>query len=228
MRQLGTLLAAAVLCAAAPASASVYLNGVNIDGVAGQRFDNCTVVIDERGNVRIEAKGYAVRVDGAEGGGAATPPQGGAAGASSPAGATGSSAGVTTPGYASAGSAAAQGRLTRRYFLVAEQKVEGGAQYEVDVFVNAQWIRKIQGTEGSLPIEVTRYFRPGPNRVFLSAKKVIVGDRRYYTRDVFLKVVIGEGNVGGDHVMIDAPLVEMTRTAVDMDDRNEEYVVEAR
>ena len=225
MRPLGTLLAAAVACAAAPASAAVYLNGVNIDGVTGQRFDNCTVVIDERGNIRIQAKGYAVRVDGAEtaGAGQAAPP----VGTPGPV-PTGNTGYAQQPGYASAGSAAAQGRLSRRYFLVAEQKVEGGAQYEVDVFVNAQWIRKIQGTEGALPIEVTRYFRPGPNRVFLSAKKVIVGDRRYYTRDVFLKVVIGEGNVGGDHVMIDAPLVEMTRTAADMDDRNEEYVVEAR
>ncbi|MGB8930515.1 MAG: hypothetical protein WCC48_04600 [Anaeromyxobacteraceae bacterium] len=225
MRQLGTLLAAAMVCAAAPAWASVYLNEVNIDGVTGQRFDNCTVTIDDRGNVRIEAKGYAVKV---EGGDVARPgpvtsqaPGGGYAGAP----VTG---GALPGGYAPATAQAAPGRLSRRYFLVAEQAVEGGTQYEIDVFVNAQWIRKIQGTDGALPIEVTKYFRPGQNRVFLAAKKAITGDRRYYTRDVWMKVVIGEGNVGGDHVMIDAPLVVMTRTAADMDDRNEEFVVEAR
>jgi hypothetical protein len=221
MRQLGTLIAAAIACAAAPASASVYLNEVNIDGVVGQRFDNCTVIIDERGNVRIEAKGYAVKVDGGEGGPSA--PQGNTA----PPGGT-SGGGAAAPGYTAGTSAPAQGRLSRRYFLVAEQSVEGGTQYEVDVFVNAQWIRKIQGTDGALPIEVTKYFRPGQNRVFLAAKKLVVGDRRYYTRDVWMKVVIGEGNVGGDHVMIDSALVVMTRTAADMDDRNEEYVVDAR
>lgn len=223
MRQLGTLLAAAVACAAAPASAAVYLNGVNIDGVTGQRFDNCTVVIDDRGNVRIEAKGYAVKIDGADappadaqGGGQRTSP-------TPPAG-----AGTPPSGYSTPTTSTYPGRLSRRYFLVAEQSVEAGTQYEIDVFVNAQWIRKIQGTDGALPIEVTKYFRPGQNRVFLAAKKAIVGDRRYYTRDVWMKVVIGEGNVGGDHVMIDAPLVVMTRTAADMDDRNEEYVVDAR
>jgi len=220
MRQLGTLIAAAVVCAAAPASAAVYLNGVNIDGVTGQRFDNCTVVIDDRGNVRIEAKGYAVKVEGGDAGGNPAP-QGGAT-QRPPTG------GVPATGYSSASSGPGYGRLTRRYFLVADQSVEGGTQYEIDVFVNAQWIRKITGTEGSLPIEVTRYFRPGQNRVFLAAKKTIIGDRRYYTRDVWLRVVIGEGNVGGDHVMIDAPLVVMTRTAADLDDRNEEFVVEAR
>jgi hypothetical protein len=217
MRQLGTLLALAAALAAAPARGSVYLNEVNIDGVVGQRFDNCTVIIDERGNVRIQAKGYAVKVDGGEpqGGRTQSPPQGG--GTASTGGASGYSATSTVPG-----------RLSRRYFLVAEQSVDGGAQYEIDVFINAQWIRKIQGTDGALPIEVTRFFRPGQNRVFLAAKKAIVGDRRYFTRDVWMKVVIGEGNVGGDHVMIDSPLVVMTRTAADLDDRNEEYVVDAR
>jgi hypothetical protein len=220
MRQLGTLLALAATLAAAPARGSVYLNEVNIDGVVGQRFDNCTVIIDERGNVRIQAKGYAVKVEGGDGG------QGGRAQPPPPGGGT-SSGGVASSGYA-ATAPGVPGRLSRRYFLVAEQSVDGGAQYEIDVFINAQWIRKIQGTDGALPIEVTRYFRPGQNRVFLAAKKAIVGDRRYYTRDVWMKVVIGEGNVGGDHVMIDSPLVVMTRTAADLDDRNEEYVVDAR
>ena len=44
---------------------SVTLNGVNIDGVTGQKFENCTVVIDEQGNVHIEAKGYAVKASAA-------------------------------------------------------------------------------------------------------------------------------------------------------------------
>jgi hypothetical protein len=176
------------------------------------------VIIDERGNVRIEAKGYAVKLDGADGAQPVQPPN-------PVAPATG---GTPQPGYAATSPVTTTGRLSRRYFLVAEQSVEGGTQYEVDVFVNAQWIRKIQGTDGALPIEVTKYFRPGQNRVFLAAKKAVVGDRRYYTRDVWMKVVIGEGNVGGDHVMIDAPLVVMTRTAADMDDRNDEFAVEAR
>lgn len=216
-------MAAAVALAAAPATAAVYLNGVNIDGVTGQRFDNCTVVIDDRGNVKIEAKGYAVKIDGADAPPANPEGSGQRAPQAPPPVATGASSG----GYAPSASAY-PGRLSRRYFLVAEQSVEGGTQYEIDVFVNAQWIRKIQGTDGALPIEVTKYLRQGQNRVFLAAKKSIVGDRRYYTRDVWMKVVIGEGNVGGDHVMIDAPLVVMTRTAADMDDRNEEYVVDAR
>jgi hypothetical protein len=228
MRKLGILAAVLVACAAAPAAASVYLNGQNIDGVVGQRFDGCTVVIDAQGNVRIEAKGYAVKVEGGTPDPAAQlpPPTGGG---TPGAGATGGAGTVATqPPFGGAATGPPGARLARRYFLVADQSVEGGTQYEVDVFINAQWIRKIQGSEGSLPFEVTRYLRPGPNRIFISAKKSIIGDRRFYGRDVWMKVVVGEGNVGGDHVMIDTPLVQLVRTAADMDDKNEEYVVEAR
>ena len=77
-------------------------------------------------------------------------------------------------------------------------------------------------------MEVTKYLRPGPNKLVLAATKRIQGDRLSYSRDVALKVVVGEGNVGGDHVMIDNPLVEMTRTAAEIEDRTEEHVVEAR
>lgn len=51
-------------CLAVPATGnagSVFLNGVNIDGVTNQSFKNCTVEIDAYGNVHIKAKGYAVQ-----------------------------------------------------------------------------------------------------------------------------------------------------------------------
>ena len=67
-----------------------------------------------------------------------------------------------------------------------------------------------------------------PNKVTLAATKRIQGERLADGADVQLKVVIGEGNVGGGHVMIDVPLVETARTAADIEDRTEEFVVDAR
>src|SRR5512133_823644 len=99
MRALALLLAAGLAGAATPAAGapSVTLNGVNIDGVTGQRFENCTVVIDERGNVHITAKGYAVKPLGEDG--------------------------ATRPGPRTAADARAtpaQGKLSRRYFIATE------------------------------------------------------------------------------------------------------------
>jgi len=205
MRPLALLVAAALTGGAAPASAgpSVTLNGVAIDGATSQRFENCTVTIDAQGNVHIEAKGYAVKT--------------GAAGAVATASAA-RPAEVRPP----------PGKVTRRYFLATEQPAPG-AQYDLAIFINAQWIREVKATEPQVVLEITKYLRPGPNKVTLAATKRIGPEGRLASSaDVQLKVVIGEGNVGGGHVMIDVPVVETARTAAETDDRTEEFVVEAR
>jgi hypothetical protein len=136
---------------------------------------------------------------------------------------------ATATAAAATPAVATPARLTRRYFLVTEQTQPDGTQYDLEVFINASWIRVIRSTEPQVVVEVTRYLRPGTNKVTLAATKKLAGTtRRYYTRDVVLKLVMGEGNVGGDHVMIDDPLVVMTRTAAEVDDKTEEYTVEAR
>jgi len=200
MRPLPLALVAVALAAAVPAVArpSVTLNGVAIDGVTGQRIENATVVIDAQGNVHIEAKGYAVRA-----GTSAQPAGAGDAVAETPA------------------------RVTRRYFLAAEHP-EPGTRYDLAIFINAQWIREVKASEPQVVMEITRYLRPGPNKVVLAPTRRVHGERLSSSRDVALKVVIGEGNVGGDHVMIDNPLVEMTRTAAELEDRTEEHVLVAR
>ncbi|HET9553291.1 MAG TPA: hypothetical protein VFP50_10015, partial [Anaeromyxobacteraceae bacterium] len=128
-----------------------------------------------------------------------------------------------------ASAAGLPGRLTRRYFLATEQSQPDGTQFDVEVFINASWIRVLRSADPQAVLEITRYLRPGTNKVTLACSKKLQGaERRYYTADVTMKVVVGEGNVGGDHVMIDEPLVLMTRTAAEVDDKVEEYVFEAR
>ena len=136
------LLAALALAAAAPAAAlagpAVTLNGVPIDGATNQRFDSCAVVIDAQGNVHITAKGYAVKGEGAEpaAGVAAAP----ASSAVAPAAATTALAAPSAPPPPGA-------RLARRYFLATEQSQPDGTQYDVEVFVNASWIRTLRSAD---------------------------------------------------------------------------------
>lgn len=216
MRPLALSLTLALLGASTPALAapSITLNGVAIDGVTDQKFENCTVVIDAQGNVHIQAKGYAVRTSGEEARAAPIEPQH-----------AGSGGGVSSRPPAGTGNGAA--RVTRRYFLAAEQ-TPPGPQFDLGIFINAQWIREVKANETSTVIEITKYLRPGPNKLTLAATKRLGGERLAFTRDVTLRVVVGEGNVGGDHVMIDVPLVETVRTAVEMNDRTEEFVIDAR
>ncbi|ABS26667.1 hypothetical protein [Anaeromyxobacter sp. Fw109-5] len=202
MRPLALALVAAALAAPVPAAAgpSITLNGVAIDGATSQRIENATVVIDAQGNVHIEARGYAVHAAGER---SAAPPADGVTGAAAPA------------------------ALTRRYFLATEHAAPG-TQYDLAIFINAQWIREVKASEPQVVMEITRYLRPGQNKLVLAPTKRVQGERLSTSPQVALKVVVGEGNVGGDHVMIDNPLVEMTRTAADVEDRAEEHVLVAR
>src|SRR5690242_1591793 len=110
----------ALLLAAGPADAAkLFLNGVSIDGVVDQKFENCTVVIDAKGDVYITAKGYEVQQ-------VAPAPKGPA-----------------TPATTAPASAAPAGPVTRRYFLFSETAAPGLVQYDIDVFVNSTWVKRI-------------------------------------------------------------------------------------
>ncbi len=202
---LTSALVVALLAVPALAGPKLTLNGVPIDGARDQRFENATVVIDDAGDVHVTAKGYAVK--------------GGA-----PAAGTSAAAGAAAPALPSQ-----DPRPTRRYFLATEQSQPDGTQYDVEVFINASWIRVLRSADPQVVMELTRYLRPGANTITLAATKRLAGvARRSTSREVTLRVVIGEGNVSGDRVTMDAPLVVMTRTAAELDDRTEEFTVEAR
>jgi hypothetical protein len=182
--------------------ASVYLNGVNIDGLRSQKFDKCKAVrIDDRGDVHLECPGYQVEQQ-------ATP-----AAALSPA-----------PLVPSAVAAA----MSKRYWLVSEDKDGAQAQYDVDVFVNAKFIRKIRAGEPQVVLEITRYLHPGTNKVLFAATKRAEGGRKSVSPASFLKLVVGEGNEGGNTVTIDNPLIESKRTAAETDNVNEEFTLQGR
>lgn len=211
MRPLALALAVALAGAAGPAGAGprVTLNGVAIDGVTSQRFENATVVVDERGDVHIEAKGYAVRT------------------VELPAGAVGAAGLPAARPEAAPDQPAGPGRLSRRYFLVTEHAAPG-TQFDLAVFVNARWIREVKASEPQVVMEITRYLSPGANRIVLATTKRLDEDRASTSKDVALRMLVAEGKVGADRVTIDSPLLDATRTAAEVQDRTDEFTLEAR
>jgi hypothetical protein len=206
-------------------AASVYLNGVRIDGVTNQKFEKATVRIDDKGDVHINAPGYAVRVESAPAPMAAPapvalPPAAPAASAPAPPVA----AAPATPPPAPD----APPSLTRRYWLVTEQAVPGMSEYDIELYINSKWIRKLRNNEEQIIAEVTRHLQPGKNTVLLTARKVVVGDRKSYSPQHYFKVIIGEGNEGGANVMIDNPIIRFQRTAADTKDVSEEFTLTTR
>jgi hypothetical protein len=219
MRPLAAITALALLSAApAAGTPSLTLNGVPIDGVVSQRFENATVVIDERGNVNILAPGYAVEAAAAAAPPALAPPPG----PRQPA-----PAAAPAPQAADGRAGTAAGRLERRYFVVAEQAEAGACGYDVAVFLNGRWVREIRSDVGAEPFEITRFLQPGKNRVQLVATKRPGAAPGSPSREATLRVAIGEAQAAGAP-LLDPPPVQMTRSAAETETFTEEHTLIAR
>ncbi len=185
---------------------SIFLNGVNIDGVTNQTFANATVTIDAQGNVFISARGYAVAAP--DGQPAAQPP--------------------ATSGQAAAPQAAAPGRVTQHYWLVTEKAAPGMSQYDLDLFVNAKFVRRFLDDEEHVVLEVTPYLAAGQNKITIVAHKNLAAGRRSSSPQHYFRMVIGEGDSGGRNVMINRKLVDYRRTALETKDFTDEFLVSAK
>ncbi len=176
------------------AKGSVFLNGVNIDGVTNQKFKGVTVVVDGDGNILITAKGYKVKK------------------------VSRSAAPVQRQG----------GPVSRRYFLISETNLPGMVQYDVDVFINSVWVKRISHDEAQTVTEVGKFLRRGKNTVHMTASKSMVGGRRSASAQHYLKIIVGEGNMGGNNVMIDNPIIEYKRKASELKKFSDEFTVTGR
>ena len=178
---------------------TVYLNGVAITGVPNQTFKNCTVTTDASGNVYIDAPAYKVEAPGAK--------------AAAPVASAPQQAGLAP---------------TQRYWLVTERTPEM-ADYDIDVFVNGKWLRKFLNEEERQVVEISKYFKTGPNKVALMARKRKNSkDRNSSSPAHYFRIVIGAGKMNGRSIMVTESLVDYRRTAAEVDDRNDIFTVTIR
>lgn len=191
---LGTLIV--TLAATTAVQASVFLNGVNVDGVVNQTFENCTVKIDEKGNVLITAKGYEVQ---------SSVPK------------------VQVPPTAPAFEA-----VTKHYFLVSDTSGPGLAQFDVDVFINSTWVKRITAADEQIILDVSRHLHKGKNIVHFTATKDLKEGRKSVAAEHYLKIHVGEGSVSGNDVLIDNPIIEYTRTAAEVGTFNDDLPMTGR
>lgn len=228
---------------------SVYLNGVNIDGVTGQKFEKCTVRIDDNGNVFIDAPGYRAQVVQGAPAPAPTPPAPAPQAAPQQAPQTTQPQAVQyppqavvlpypvmqAPQYAPPPATApattpppAAAKITKRYWLVANQNAPGLPEYEIDVYLNAKWLMKLKENSEQDVVDITKYLVPGKNAVLFEAHKLSGDVRKSYSADHVYSVVVGEGNEGGGNVMIDNPQVQYRKTAADTDSTSREFTFTTR
>lgn len=163
----------------------VFFNGVQVTGLKNQTFEGCKVKFDSGGNVHITAKGYKVkRMDQGQG---------------------------TPSGKSSPGTSRTVGR---KYFLYSRASRPGQAQYDIDVYINGKWARKIRNKESQIVVDITSKLRPGSNVIQFAATKNYEGKSRLSTAaSDYTEVFVGAGNRGGGTVNITNTLTSFKATA---------------
>jgi hypothetical protein len=204
------LLVAALLVPGAAAAAQLIVNNVPIGkvdltvaGIEGITFEKCSSVkIEAGGDVRIDCPGYDLQ-------------------SAAPAAQAASTTATPAP-------AAVPGRVTKRFWVVTEQSQKGMTQYDIDLYVNSKWVKRFKNDDESVVLEITKHLLPGKNRLLFAATKNVGESRRSTSPAAFYRIVVGEGDVGGQSVLIDNPLVEIRRTAAETDNLTEEREVLGR
>jgi hypothetical protein len=197
----------------------VYLNGVLITGVRGQEFENARVTLDADGNVHIHAPQYSVeRQDTVDRGPAG---QDHASSSDSVTPVRPRSDPQPPPPEGGRG-------LSRRYWLVAQASAPGMVQYRITVEINGRLVRTFDDSNvPAAPIEVTSYLRRGANTVNIVAEKTTNGERRSESSRHWLRVVISDGHIEGQSVVIDSPRLIFTRNAAQTDQVSRDFDLDA-
>ncbi len=121
-----------------------------------------------------------------------------------------------------------QGVLSKKYFLVTEQNAPGMTEFDVDLYVNSKWLKKLRNGDEQIVSEITKNLQPGTNTILFMAKKQLSGTRKSFSKEHVFRVIIGEGQAAGDHVVIDNPLVKFERNAAESADVTQEFTLTTR
>lgn len=126
---------------------SVFVNGVNIDTLRSQTFEDCVVTIDSQGNVLITAPGYQIQVEGAGTTTAPPPPP-------------------PPPPVSPTSGVGASGR----WWLVTEDN--GSQGHAVDVVVNGTSVKTIRSGDAQVILDIGPFLKVGANQVRVTSNSV--------------------------------------------------------
>ncbi len=206
VRVRSVLLLAGALFPAVALAAQLVVNGVAIgkvdlavQGLEGVTFEKCSwVKVESSGDVRIECPGYDLQAQGA------------------------------SPTPQPKETTATPGKITRKYWIVTEQKEKGMTQFDVDMYVNSRWIRRFKNDDEQIVFEITKHLVPGKNKVLFAPTKNMIDGRRSNKPEHYYRFVVGEGENGGGSVMIESPSIDFQLNATETEATPQSFELLAR
>ncbi|MEO1268155.1 MAG: hypothetical protein AAFX99_08655 [Myxococcota bacterium] len=191
-----------ITVASTAVAVDVYLNGVKVNGITSQNFEDVDIRFDAKGDVHITVDGVQVKMVDQLNAEQAQPNSTGKSGQSS--------------------------ALSQKYWLISDQSDRGMAQYDIDIHINGQYVTRVKSDAPQTVLEITRYVVPGRNRVVFTAIKSIPDRRRSFSPDHHITVLIGEGARDSKQLTIDRSLLEYKRLANQVENHTETMMFDAR
>ncbi len=114
----------------------------------------------------------------------------------------------------------------KAYFLVTQLSSAGRGGYDIDLFINGNWIKKITNKEEQIVMDLTKYLQNGKNTIRLTgvkAKDAVVDP----LSTGFTEIIIGEGSAGKNNVVIDKPLIDYKFLSKDANPIIKDFDIEA-
>jgi len=104
--------------------------------------------------------------------------------------------------------------VAKQYYLVAKTSRVGYAQYDIDVYINGKWVRKVRNSETQVVVDISHNLRSGKNVIHFAATKNYGSKGRLSTSAVDeIKVFVGLGSKGGGTVNITTTLADFKANA---------------
>ena len=196
MRANRLVLLLAACWALGASAAEVYINGVNVDGLANQSFEKVNVRLDEKGNVRIEAPGYSVkRVT-------VAPPADPLPVANE---------GIISKKYFLVTEQTPQGATEYDIDFFLNGKFVR-TMHSADDQLISELTQTLRPGRNQVLLQAKKHL-------------ATPGEPRSTAKSAVFRVIIGEGKSSTDQVVIDKPVITFTRTAADQNDVTQEFTL---
>jgi hypothetical protein len=99
--------------------------------------------------------------------------------------------------------------VSKQYYLYSKASRTGYTQYDIDVYINGKWVRKIRNSQGQVVMDISRKLRKGKNVIHFAATKNYGGKPRLSTSSAdTVQVYLGLGSKGGGTVNITDTLAD--------------------
>lgn len=164
----------------------IFVNGLNLKNVdlTNQLFTGCTVKIDAKGNVHIKVPGIELKAKDDASSGSGKKKQ------------------------------AVEDESAKEFYLVSFTNRPGATQYDVEVFINGKFVRRIRSTKKQVTMKVSNLLKKGKNEIIFVCKKNIgKGGRVSESPMDYMRVVLGKGFETKGRLVIKTSLAEVKRTA---------------